>query len=116
MHDIRMSLFDLIEQHNRVGAPSNRFRKLTAFFVAHIARRRTNQARPGEFLHVLRHVDLNQSISVTKHELRQGTCQKRFSDAGWTQKDKRSDWATFGFLIDILAAVSCRIRPSMSLT
>jgi len=39
--------------------------------VAHIARRRTDQARPGEFLHVLRHVDLNQSVGVTKHELRQ---------------------------------------------
>src|ERR1700730_3574144 len=25
---------------------------------------------------------------ITKHELRQGTCQKRFPDAGWTQKDK----------------------------
>src|SRR6266436_4232468 len=88
MHDIRVSLFDLIEEHNRVGAPSNRFGKLTAFFVAHIARRRTDQARRGEFLHVLRHVDLNQSVDVTKHELRQGTCQKRFSDAGWAQKDK----------------------------
>ena len=44
MHYIRMSLFDLIEQRNNVGAPSNRFGKLTAFFVAHIARRRTNQA------------------------------------------------------------------------
>src|ERR1700752_245961 len=80
--------FELIEQHNRVGAPSNRFGKLTAFFVAHIARRRTDQARPGEFLHVLRHVDLNQSVGVTKHELRQGTCQKRFSNAGRTHKDK----------------------------
>jgi hypothetical protein len=79
MHDIRMSLFDLIEQHNRIGAPTNRFGKLTAFFVADIARRRTNQARPGEFLHVLRHVDLNQSVGVTKHEFRQRTCQKRFS-------------------------------------
>src|SRR5271165_5593792 len=86
MHDIRMSLFDLVEQHNGVGAPSHRFGKLTAFFVAHIARRRTDQARPGEFLHVLRHVDLNQSVGVTKHELRQGTRQKRFSDAGWTQE------------------------------
>jgi hypothetical protein len=35
MHDIRMSLFDLIEEHNRVGTPSNRFGKLTPFFVAH---------------------------------------------------------------------------------
>src|SRR6266481_5050354 len=49
-------------------------------------RRRTDQARRGEFLHVFRHVDLNQSVGVTKHELRQGTCQKRFSDAGWTHK------------------------------
>src|SRR3984957_14134690 len=88
MHDIRMSLFDLIEEHHRVGAPSNRFGKLTAFFAAHIPRRRTDQARRGEFLHVLRHVDVNQSVGVTKHELRQGTCKKRLSDAGWTQKDE----------------------------
>ena len=33
-----MSLFDLIEEHHRVGAPSNRFGKLTAFFVAHIGK------------------------------------------------------------------------------
>ena len=32
MHDIRMSLFYLIEEHNRVGAPSNSFEKLTVFF------------------------------------------------------------------------------------
>ena len=25
---------------------------------------------------------------ITKHELREGTCQKRFPDAGWTQKDE----------------------------
>src|SRR4029077_19848388 len=29
IHDIRISLFDLIEEHNRVGAPSNCFGKLT---------------------------------------------------------------------------------------
>src|SRR4029077_21168424 len=88
MHDIRMSLFDLIEEHNRVGAPSNGFGKLTAFFIAHIARRRADQARPAESLRVLRHVDLNQRVSLTKHELRQGTCQKRFSDASWTHEDE----------------------------
>ena len=32
MHDIRMSLFYLIEEHNRVGAPSNSFEERTAFF------------------------------------------------------------------------------------
>ena len=29
MHDIRMSLFDLIEEHNRVGAAANSLGKLT---------------------------------------------------------------------------------------
>src|SRR5271165_5099818 len=79
MHDIRMSLFDLIEEHNRVGPASHRFGKLTAFFVAHIARRRTDQARRGEFLHVLGHVDLNQSVGVTKHELRNDPIGQRGS-------------------------------------
>ena len=33
MHEIRMCLFYLIEEHNRVGAPSNSFEKLTAFLL-----------------------------------------------------------------------------------
>src|SRR6516164_6091555 len=86
MHHIRMSLFDLIEQHYRVGAPSNRFGKLTAFFVSHVTRGRTDQARRSELLCVFGHVDLNQSVGVPKHELRQGTCEKRFSNPGWTHK------------------------------
>jgi len=32
VHDILMSLFYLIKEHNRVGAPWNSFEELTAFF------------------------------------------------------------------------------------
>jgi hypothetical protein len=49
MHDVRMSLFGLIEEYNRVGASSDRFGKLTAFFVANIARRRTVRRDPVIF-------------------------------------------------------------------
>src|SRR5215469_14830446 len=43
MHHIRMSLFYFIKKHYRVGAPSNRFGKLTAFFVSQVTGRRTDQ-------------------------------------------------------------------------
>src|SRR6516162_5075012 len=88
MHHIRVSLFDLIEEHYRVGVTSNRFGKLTAFFVSHVTGRRTDQARRSEFFCVFGHVDLNQSVGVAKHELGQRTSQKRFSNPGWTHKDE----------------------------
>ena len=43
--DIRVRLFDLIEQDHGVRPPSDTLCQVSAFFVAHVARRRTYQTR-----------------------------------------------------------------------
>src|ERR1044071_498881 len=91
MHHIGVRFLDLIEKHHRIRPAPYRLRKLAAFLVADITGRRTNQPRGGELLHVLRHVDLDQSIGITKHELRQGAGQKSLTDTGRPQEDERSD-------------------------
>ena len=54
---IRMRLLDFVEQHHAVGLAANRLGQRPRILVAHIARRRADQARHREFLHVLAHVD-----------------------------------------------------------
>lgn len=54
-----MSLFDFIEKNDTVGISSNLFRELTAFLVANIARRSTNQARNRVLFHVFAHINTN---------------------------------------------------------
>src|SRR5580700_914671 len=95
MHHIRMGFLDLVEQNHRIRAPAYGFGKLAAFFVTNIARRRTDQPRGGELLHVLGHVDLDQRVCVAEHELRQATSEERFSYPGGAKEDKgtnRAPW------------------------
>jgi hypothetical protein len=68
MHHVRVRLFDFVEKHHRVRPTPHRFGKLAALFVTDISRRRTDQTRCREFLHVLRHVDLNERVAIAEHE------------------------------------------------
>ena len=52
VEDIRMGLFDFIEEDDAVGTAANGFGELTAFVIADVSRRRPNQARYGMFFHV----------------------------------------------------------------
>src|ERR1051326_6010038 len=63
MHHVGVRLFDLVEEHDRIRPATHRLRKLPAFLVANVSRRRTDQSRRGELFHVLRHVDLNQRVA-----------------------------------------------------
>ena len=88
MHHIGVRLFDLIKKHNRIRPAPHSLGKLSALFVTDVPRRRTDQTRRGEFFHVLRHVDLNQRVSVTEHEFSESAREICFADAGRTEKDK----------------------------
>ena len=57
-----MGLFYLVQQHNGVGVTTHAFRQLSAFFVAYIARRGTNQTGDIERFGIFGHVDTNQGI------------------------------------------------------
>ena len=94
MHHVRVRLLDLVEQDNRIGSSPNGFGELPALFVTDISRRRTDEAGRGELLHVLRHVDLDERVGVSKHELRERARQKRLANAGWAQEDERANRTT----------------------
>src|SRR5680860_1752360 len=66
-----MRLLDLVEQHNRVGAPAHCFGELASLLVADVSRRRTHQPADGVLLHVLGHVELDERGLVAEHELGQ---------------------------------------------
>jgi len=68
VEDIGMRLFDLVEEHHRIGTTAHTLGQLTAFLVAHVTRGRTHQAGGVVLFHVLRHVDLDQGFLVTEHE------------------------------------------------
>src|SRR5205807_335655 len=65
--------------------------KLTAFFVADVARRRADQTRDRMLLHVLGHVDAQQSSLVVEKKFRQGPGELSFAHARWPEKNERSN-------------------------
>ncbi len=65
---IRVRFLDFIEQYHAVGLATDFFRQLSAFFVAHVAGRRSHQARYAEFLHVFAHVDPHQRIVLVEED------------------------------------------------
>ena len=85
---VRMRFFDFVEEHNGVRSAPNGFGKLAALFVTDVARRRTDQARDRVFLHVFAHVDADHGVFVVEQKLCKRSCQFRFADAGWSEKNE----------------------------
>ena len=88
---IRMRLLNLVKQDRAVGPAPHGFRKLSAFVIANVSRRRANQPRYRMLLHVFGHVDPNHGMLVVKQKFRQRPCQFRFSHAGGPQEDERAN-------------------------
>src|ERR671919_1355615 len=99
MHHIRVRLFDFVEKDNGIWPPPHCLRKLAAFLIPDVARRRANQSRGGEFFHVLRHVDLDKRVGVAEHEFSQSASEIGFADTGGSEKDKGTDRAPWIFQI-----------------
>ena len=78
-----MGLFDLVEQHHGIGAATDLLRELAPLLEADESRRRTNQAADVVLLHVFAHVDLDERVGVTEHELCEGLGQERLTHARW---------------------------------
>ena len=88
-----MSLLYLVEQHNGIGLAAHGFGELTAFVVAYISRRGTDQTAHGMFLLILAHVDTGNHVLVVEEIFRESLGQLGLADTGGTQEDKRADWA-----------------------
>src|SRR5690554_6915842 len=83
-----MCFLDLIEENDRVRTATDFLRELTAFVITDIAGRRTDELADVKLLHVLRHVESDQGILVTEHNLCQRLGQLGLTDTGRTQEDK----------------------------
>ena len=93
IEDLRVGLFDLIEQHHAVRPPAHRFGELPAFLIADISRRRADQPRDRVLLLVFAHVDPHHRPLVIEQELRQGTGQLGLAHPGWSEENERADRA-----------------------
>ena len=68
-------------------------RKLAAFLVTDVSRRRADQSRDGVFLHVFAHVDPDHGVLVVEQKFRERAGQLRFADASWSEKNERAERA-----------------------
>ena len=59
---VGVSLLDFVEQHDRIGLAAHGLGELAALVVAHVSRRRADQALHAELLHVLGHVDAHHGL------------------------------------------------------
>ena len=86
-----MSLFNLIEQHNRVGLAAYRLGQLTALIVSDISGRRSDKTGDGVFLHIFGHIDTNHVVFVIKQTIGKSLCKLRLADTGGTQEQEATD-------------------------
>ena len=91
VEDVRMRLFDLVEQHDLIGPPPHRFGERAAFVVTDIAGRRADQPRHRMLLHVFRHVDADERVLVVEQKLRQRLGQLGLADARGPEEHERAD-------------------------
>jgi len=89
--DVRMCLFDFVQQDDRVGFAPNGFGELAAFFVADVARGGADEARDGELFHVFRHVDADHRVLFAEQDFGDRARQLRLSHAGGTEEYKGTD-------------------------
>ena len=88
-----MSLCNLVQQDQRIGPAPDRFGKLSALFMAHIARRRPYQTCHSVTFLVFAHINLDNGAFVIKQQFGQGLGQFGLAHPGRTQKDEAADRA-----------------------
>src|ERR1700747_1422768 len=86
-----MSLFDFVQEDNRIWRPAHAFCELATFFVADIVRRRADELGNGMFFHTFRHIESTQRFCGPKHELSAAADICGFADAGGTEENKRAN-------------------------
>ena len=96
VEDVRVGLLDLVEQDDLVRPAPDRLGQLAALLVADVAGRRADQARDGELLHVLAHVDPDHRVLVVEQELGEGPGELGLADAGRSEEQERADAAGAG--------------------
>ena len=88
---VGMGLLHLVEQHHAVGIAAHGFGELAALVVAHVSRRRSDQALHGELLHVLGHVDAYHGLLGIEQVLGQRLGQLGLAHAGGAEEQERAN-------------------------
>src|SRR5690606_15519371 len=86
-------LFELVQQHDRVGAAADGLGQLPALLVADVPRRRADEAAHRVALLVLGHVDPHHRVLVVEELLGEGLRQLGLADAGGAEEDERAQRA-----------------------
>ncbi len=89
VHDVRVGLLDLVEQHDGVGARSDRLGQLPALLVPDVPRRGPDQAGDGVALHVLAHVDADERPLGVEEERGERLCELGLAHAGRPDEQER---------------------------
>ena len=92
MHDIRMGLFYLIQENERVRVATHLFSQLASFFVTNISWRGADQFSNGMFLHVFAHIKANHTVCRTEEFDSQLFGQLCLPDASRSNKEEATDW------------------------
>ena len=90
VEDLRVGLLDLVEQHHGIRATAHGLGQLAALLVAHVARRRANQARDRSLLHVFGHVDADHGLLVVEQEVGERLGQFGLAHTGGAEEQERS--------------------------
>src|SRR5690606_40486241 len=88
-----LRLLDLVEQDHGERPPAHRFGELATFVVADVSGRRPDEARYGELLHVLAHVDAYDVALVVEQELGERLGELGLADARGAEEQERNDRA-----------------------
>ena len=95
IENIGMRLFDFVQQHHAVGLATNGVRQLSALIVAHITRRRADEAGRGVLFHILTHIKAQHRSFVTEELLRQRFRQLGFTHTSGSKEEEGAHRAIF---------------------
>ena len=91
VENVRVRLFDLVEQDDLIRPPPDGFGQHAALFVADVSWRRADQPGHRVLLHKLTHVDAYHRGIVIEQERGQRFGQLCLTDAGGAEKQERAD-------------------------
>ena len=97
IEDVRMRFLDLIKKDDGERFSAYCLRELSAFIVAYVSWRCSDQSGDGELLHILAHVDPDHVIFIIEEACRQCSRQLRLTDTGRSEEQEGTD-RTLGIL------------------
>ena len=93
VEDVRVSFLDLIEEHDLIGLATHGLRQLSAFIIADVSWRSSDQTRHAELVLIFAHVDTGHHRLVVEEIVGERFRQFRLSYTCGAQEDETSDGA-----------------------